>query len=382
MTCKRLIGLALSLTLMNILNEAPVCADRTEPLYEYIKIEEYNPSDFTLVLIPESVFPIEKVIKYEKRLNGEAAFRLGEGEKETLRTLQRGDLLGVEYRVRYRNERGETYEPLVYAIDYSETDRGTRTNMVSPSWIKGYEFIKNNTEKDALIICWWPHARRIQLFTGRETLVSGPSADLVEGLPVQNEKYGEATRRYELMRLREKEGLEDDQKLKDVALMFCSPESKALEIVQKYNPLGRPLYVVASAEEFPDMENINRLAGGYVKVGRYYVRRFATTFEKDMVLLTQWLKLRGIESFYIQIYDDYYTVWYLEDQYDPAMQEALLLRFLPLSTGHGQEIGYFTPSFQSPEAHVWVYRFVPEGVPVRKINREGARHFGGHGSHH
>ena len=164
----------------------------------------------------------------------------------------------------------------------------------------------------------------------------------------------------------------------DVARMFCSPEGKALEIMQERNLLGRPLYVVASAEEFPEMENINRLAGGYVKVGRYYIRRFATTFEKDMVLLTQWLKMRGIESYYIQIYQDYYTVWYLEDQYDPSMQEALLLRFLPLGTGHGQEIGYFTPAFQSPEAHVWVYRFVPEGVPVRRINREGARHFGGH----
>lgn len=378
MICRRLICLALSLTLVSILNGVVVYADRTGPLYEYIKVEEYDPRDFTLVLIPETVFPIEKVIKYEKRLNAEITVKLGEGEKETLRTLREGDLLGVEYRVRYRNERGETYEPLVYSIDYSETDRGISTNMVSTSWIKGYEFIKNNTEKDALIICWWPHGKRIQLFTGRETLVAGPSAELISGLSVQNERYKEATRRHELTWLREKEGLADDQKLKDVARMFCSPEGKALEIMQERNLLGRPLYVVASAEEFPEMENINRLAGGYVKVGRYYIRRFATTFEKDMVLLTQWLKMRGIESYYIQIYQDYYTVWYLEDQYDPSMQEALLLRFLPLGTGHGQEIGYFTPAFQSPEAHVWVYRFVPEGVPVRRINREGARHFGGH----
>ena len=89
---------------------------------------------------------------------------------------------------------------------------------------KGYEFIKDNTEKDALIICWWPHGKRIQLFTGRETLVAGPSAELISGLSVQNERYKEATRRYELTWLREKEGLADDQKLKDVDTVFADPD--------------------------------------------------------------------------------------------------------------------------------------------------------------
>ncbi|MEE9584344.1 MAG: hypothetical protein V3W51_02580 [Candidatus Brocadiales bacterium] len=347
---------------------------RTEPLYEYIKVEEYNPRDFTLVLLPQSTFPIEKVVKYEKRLNAKLTVELG----KTSRTLQRGDLLGVEYRVRYRDGRGETFEPLVYSIDYTETDRGIRTSMVSPSWIKAYEFIKGNTEEDALIICWWPHGKRIQLFTGRETLVAGPSTSLIEGLSVRSDRYREATRRYELKRLRQKEGLEDDQKLRDVAAMFCSPEPRALEIMNRHNPLGRPLYVVASAEEFPDMEDINRLADGDIKLRKHYITKIYDTVEEDMVMLNQWLKLQGIESYYVQIYEDYYTLWYLEDQDDPAMQGALLLRFLPLSTGHGQEIGYFKPVFQSPEAHVWLYRFVPEGVPVRKIHREGARHFGGH----
>ncbi len=372
----RLLGTKLLLTFTCVLIGATTCLAGSQPLYEYVKVEEYDPQYFTLVLLPKSVFPIEKVIKYEKRLNADLTIDLG----ETSRTLRRGSLLAVEYRVRYQQGPGETYEPLVYLIDYSETDRGTRTSLVSPSWIKAYEFIKNKTEENALVICWWPHGRRIKLFTGRDTLVMGPSRSLVEGLPVQNEKYRNATRHYEMKWLREKEGLEDDDKLRDVAKMFCSPEAKALEIMARYNPMGRPLYVVASAEEFPEMENINRLADGYIKVRKHYIRRITTTVAKDMVILRRWLENRGLESYYIQVYDTYYTLWYLDDLDDPTMQEALLLRFLPLSTGHGQEIRYFTPAFQSPEAHVWVYRFVPEGVPVRKIRRrdEGMHHFGGH----
>ncbi|MFQ5862924.1 MAG: hypothetical protein ACE5IC_07350 [Candidatus Brocadiales bacterium] len=357
-----------------ILIEATSCVARTQSLYEYIKVEEYNPRDFTLALLPKSVFPIEKVVKYEKRLNADLTIDLGKSS----RTLRRGALLGVEYRVRYQEGQGKQYEPLVYSVDYAETDRGRRTSQVSPSWIKAYEFIKNNTEENALIICWWPHGKRIRLFAGRETLVAGPSRGLIEGLPVQNDKYREATRHYELKWLREKEGLEDDEKLRDVAMMFCSPEAKAIEIMGRHNPMGRPLYVVASAEEFPEMANINHLADGYIKVRKHYIGRIATTVAKDMVILHRWLENQGIESFYVQVYDTYYVLWYLEDQDDPTMQEALLLRLLPLSTGHGQEIGYFTPVFQSPEAHVWVYRFVPEGVPVRRLRREGARHFGAH----
>lgn len=369
---KRLLGLTLLLTAAGILFGTTVCLARTEPLYEYIKVEEYDPEDFALLLLPESVFPIEKVIKYEKRLNAGFTFQF----EEVTRTFNKGDLLGVEYRVRYQQGQGETYEPLIYSVDYTEADRGIKTSMVSSSWIKAYEFIKNDTEKNALIICWWPHARRLQLFTGRETLVSGPSTGLLKEFPVPDERYAEATRRYELKRFREKEGLENDEKLRDVARMFCSPEAAAIDIMQKHNPLNRPVYIVASAEELPEMENINRLGDGYIKLRKHYVRRFATTFENDMVFLTQWLKGRGIETYYTQVFDDYYTLWFLEDRGDPEMQGALLLRFLPFSTGHGQEIGYFTPVYQSPEAHVWVYRFVPEGVPVRRIDREGARHFG------
>lgn len=372
MAYNRLLGLTLLLTAAGILFGTTACYARAEALYEYIEVEEYDPRDFTLVLLPESVFPIEKVVKYEKRLNAKLTLEFG----EVARTFHEGDLLGVEYRVRYRNERGETYEPLVYSVDYAETERGIRTNMVSSSWIKAYEFIKSNTEEDALIICWWPHGRNIELFTGREALVTGPSASLIRELPLQSDRYGDATRRYELKRLREKVGLEDDRKLKDVAIMFCSPEAGAIETMQRHNPLNRPVYIIASAEEFPEMDNINRLGGGYIRLRKHYVRKFATTFEKDMVFLTSWLKNRGIESYYIQVFGDYYTVWFLEDQEDPTMQDALLLRFLPLSTGHGQEIGYFKPVFQSPEAHVWVYRFMPEGVPIRRIRREGARNLG------
>ena len=382
MIYKRLLGFALLLAMANVSFGTAVCIARTEPLYEYIKVEEYNPNNFMVVLIPASAFPIEKVIKYEKRMNADLTIKMGEGKKETLRTLRRGDLLGVEYRVRYRDEHGEAFEPLIYSIDYTETDRGVKTNLVSPSWINGYEYIKNNTEEDALIICWWPHSRRIELFTGRETLVVGPSLELLDQLPMQGDRYKEATRRYEQKRLREKVGLENNEELRDVARMFCSPELKALEIMQKYNPTGRPLYVVIGVEEFPELDNINRLGGGYMKIQKNYIQSITTTIEKDMVLLTQWLRTKGIESFYIQIYENYYTLWYVDARGDPSMQDALLLRLLPLSTGHGQEIGYFKPVYQSPEAHVWVYRFMPEGIPVRKLHREGARHGGDFGGGH
>ena len=380
MVYKRLLGVALLLAVANVLFGTAVCMARTEPLYEYVKVEEYSPNNFPLALIPETAFPIETIIKYEKRLNADITIEMGEGEKKVRRRLQRGGLFGVEYRARYRDKRGEPFEALLYSIDYTETDRGIKTNLVSPSWINGYKYIRNNTEKDALIICWWTHSRQIEMFTGRETLVLGPSLELLDQMPVEGDRYKQATRRYEQQRLRKKVGLDNNEKLKDVARMFCSPEPKALEIMQKYNPTGRPLYVVIGVEEFLDLEGINRLAGGDLKIQKNYVQSITTTVEKDMVLLTQWLKTKGRESFYVQIFEEYYTLWYVDDRDDPSMQDALLLRLLPLSTGHGQEIGYFKPVFQSPEAHVWVYRFMPEGIPVRRIGRAGARHGGDFGA--
>ena len=58
MVYKRLLGVALLLAVANVLFGTAVCMARTEPLYEYVKVEEYDPENFTLALIPESAFPI------------------------------------------------------------------------------------------------------------------------------------------------------------------------------------------------------------------------------------------------------------------------------------------------------------------------------------
>ncbi|MDO8137111.1 MAG: hypothetical protein Q6354_05670 [Candidatus Brocadiales bacterium] len=340
-----------------------------ESMYQYIKTEEYDPKDFTLALLPNSVLPIEKIVKYEKRLNLTLTLQRGDSSK----TLAPGTVLATEYRGKYRWQ-GEPYEVLLYYVDYELLPQGKRLSFVSPSWIKAYDFLKRNTEEDALVLCWWHHSKRVQLFSGRETVLSGPSRELVENLPVPGEVNKRATRQYELKWLREREGLEEDQKLRDVARIFCSPEQQFLDIISKYNPQGRPLYILVSAEEFPEIEDMNRLCGGDLKVRSKDIGKVTTTTGGDIALINSWIKLRNISSYYAQIYENYYTLWYLEDEMDSGMKDALLLRLLPLSTGGGQELRYLTPVFKSDEAHVWVYKFVPEGLPAPVKKERGMPH--------
>src|SRR3989338_1738581 len=95
-----------------------------QSLYEYIKVEEVAPENFTQVLLPTSVVPVEKVIKYEKRLTSDLAIT----REENTITLPKDSQMAEEYRLRYRSG-GEAYEPLIYCTDYSEVSSGKQVSF-------------------------------------------------------------------------------------------------------------------------------------------------------------------------------------------------------------------------------------------------------------
>ncbi|MDI6760845.1 MAG: hypothetical protein QMD05_08455, partial [Candidatus Brocadiaceae bacterium] len=350
-----------------------------QSLYEYIKVEEVAPENFTQVLLPTSVVPVEKVIKYEKRLTSDLAIT----REENTITLPKDSLMAVEYRLRYRSV-GEAYEPLIYCTDYSEVSSGRQVSFASPAWLKAYDFIKNNTERDSLVLCWWHHGKRVKLFTGRETLVSKPGMGLLKGLSVPKGRHERATLDYLLKWLKDREGLEDDMKTKDLARFFCSKETEAKEILGLLTPPDRPVYILVSSEDFQEINAMSRLAEADLKLESRDIKPMTVTgVAGDMSFINQWIKNSGITSYYAQIFPKYYALWYLEDYGNADMKEALILKLLPLSTGHGQGLSYFQPVFRSDEAHVWVYRFIPEGLkePVgsARMGIPGGHGGGGHG---
>lgn len=357
-----------------------VALAQSQSLYEYIKIEEIDLENFTDFLLPNSVVPIEKVIKYEKRLTADLITTL---EERTV-TLPKNSLMAEEYRIRYHSG-GEVYEPLIYYIDYSEIPWGRLVSFTSPAWLKAYDFIKNHTEEDSLVLCWWHHGKRAKLFTGKGVFTSSPSLELLRGLSIPKGRYEIATLDYLLKWFKDKEGFEDDLKTKEVARFFCSTEAEARETLERLIPGGKPVYILVSAEDFQEINAINRLAGTDLRLQSRNIRPMSVVgVTGDMSFINQWIKNSGITSYYAQIFPKHYTLWYLEDYGDPEMQEALILKLLPLSTGHGQGLRYFQPVFRSDEAHVWVYRFIPQGLkePVGSIIGVPRGHGGGgHGGH-
>jgi hydroxylamine oxidation protein HaoB len=344
-----------------------------QSLYEYIKVEETDPGSFSQFLLPTSEVPIEKVVKYEKRLTADLPIT----REESTITLPKDYLMAVEYRLRYRSG-GEVYESLIYCIDYSEVPSGRSISFASPAWLKAYDFIKNYTEKDSLILCWWHHGKRIGLFTGRSAFTSSPSLELLKGLSVPKGRYEKVTIDYLCKWYKDREGTEDEQKTRDLARFFCSKEAGAKELLGLLTPVERPVYVLVSSEDFQEIAAMSRLSGADLKLGSRHIRPMSVTgVAGDMSIINQWIKNSGITSYYAQIFPKHYALWYLEDYGEPEMKETLILKLLPLSTGQGQGLRYFQPVFRSDEAHVWVYKFVPQGLkePV------GSAMMGGHGGH-
>lgn len=373
------------LFLVGLISSLPQVA-LAQSLYEYIKVEEVAPENLTQVLLPTSVVPVEKVIKYEKRLTSDLAItREGGGATpdESTVTLPKDSLMAVEYRLRYRSG-GEAYEPLIYYTDYSEVSSGKQVSFASPAWLKAYDFIKNNTERDSLVLCWWHHGKRVKLFTGRETLTSRPSLGLLKGLSVPKGRHERATLDYLLKWIKDREGLEDDMKTKDLARFFCSKEAEAKEILGLLTPADRPVYILVSSEDFQEINAMSRLSEADLKLESRNIRPMSVTgVAGDMSFINQWIKNSGITSYYAQIFPKYYALWYLGDHGNTDMKEALILKLLPLSTGHGQGLSYFQPVFRSDEAHVWVYRFIPQGLAEpassARMGIPGGHGSGGHG---
>jgi hydroxylamine oxidation protein HaoB len=322
--------------------------------------------------------PIEKVVKYEKRLTADMSLT----QEERTFTLPKGSLMAVEYRLRYRSTDGETYETLIYYIDYSEISSGKLISFVSPQWLKAYDFLKNFTEENSLVLCWWSHGKRVKLFAGRETFLSSPSLELLRGLPVPKERYERATIDYLTKWFKDREGLGDNQRIKDLARLFCSKETEARDFLARLAPVERPIYILVSAEDFQDVNDMNRLADADLELQSKHIRPMSVVgVAGDMSLINQWIKNSGITSYYAQIFPKHYTLWYLEDYEYPEMKESLILKLLPLSTGHGQGLRYFQPVFKSDEAHVWVYRFIPQGLK-EPVGSAGFGMHGGHGGGH
>ncbi len=118
-------------------------------------------------------------------------------------------------------------------------------------WKDAGEWIKNNTEKNSLLIHWWDYGYYLQVFADRYTIVDGGNA----GPPIP-ERNGSWNRNI------------------DVALAFLSPEEEFERLMYIYNPDNLPTYVLVSLEELGKSWAINYHATNGGKYTRIFLYNF------------------------------------------------------------------------------------------------------------
>ena len=144
-------------------------------------------------------------------------------------------------------------------------------------WKDAGEWIRNHTEKNALLIHWWDYGYYMQVFADRYTIVDGGNA----GPPIL-ERNGSLNRNI------------------DVALAFLSTEEEFKRLMYIYNPDNLPTYVLVSLEELGKSWAINYHAtngGKYTRILLYnFVIPSTGNISLDIQIISKKLKDIKVEG--------------------------------------------------------------------------------------
>jgi hydroxylamine oxidation protein HaoB len=316
--------------------------------YEYVKVEDIPPENFDKIEGFKTAIPLQSIVKYEQKVM--FGYSIGEGELEEKYT--KGEIISIQYLAKFKwGERN--YEIPIYVDGIP---------AVSQPWRDGFEWIKEHTEEDALILTWWDYGPYCRLFGGRETIIAGYPKNYLRTVSTYTiteelgEKYGEDIITYEESWFEKTRGFESRGKIEDIATMFCSPENEALEIIKKYNPENKPVYVIVSNEEFGKSGAINYIANDQLFLISFPVSKTGNP-EADQRTL-QGILGTQISTYYVIDYGTYYLVWGLNQRDEkgelhPEWSDKLLAKLLPFNTGYGQGLKHFQLVYQN--GHVYVY---------------------------
>lgn len=230
------------------------------------------------------------------------------------------------------------------------------TSMLDPlsidvpqQWYRAMNWIRENTEENAVIISWWDYGYWIQAIGLRRTVVDGGNAGkLVYNLPIT-------------------EGLEyrgsTYHRDHDMALMFTSKEDEALKYLRPYVDYTKvPTYVLVSYEEFGKSSAINHIAQDDLYIFPQGIPRTGNN-DADSKALQEFIERNRIESYFIVNAGNNFIVWITgfapERGYDPEMKNKLLAKLLPFSTGYGKGLKHFKLVYSDPWDYILIYKVIP-----------------------
>jgi dolichyl-diphosphooligosaccharide--protein glycosyltransferase len=199
-------------------------------------------------------------------------------------------------------------------------------------WENAMSAVRTNTPEDSLIVAFWDYGYVVQGLGERATI-----ADPGGGF----------------------------ERRTDIARIYTSSEDEALQIIKKYNPNDKPVYVIVSFEEFVLANTINFRADD----GMFF---FEHSIEKsgdpvvDERTLDNFLDSNGIETYAIESIGGVWRIWFTgfiplgNEQYepDPEMKNKLLPKLLPFNTGVGEGLKHFRLVYNDDSNFIFIYQKV------------------------
>lgn len=151
------------------------------------------------------------------------------------------------------------------------------TGEINQKWLESLLWLKENTPEDSIVISWWDYGYWIQHFAQRYTILDGANIHT-----------------------------EVNQ---DVAKMFSNPESFAKDIIAKYNPEDRPVYVLVSLEEFRKSWAISHIAQVDPYIGYSQGRWIFAPWAHDYLLVQMLPFFKGEDLNHFKLVFDNDYVW-------------------------------------------------------------------------
>ncbi len=154
---------------------------------------------------------------------------------------------------------------------------GGFSGEINQKWLGSLLWLKENTPEDSIVISWWDYGYWIQHFAERYTILDGANIHTNVN--------------------------------QDVAKMFSSPEPFAMDVIAKYNPEGRPVYVLVSVEEFRKSWAISHIAQVDPYIGYDQGRWMFGPWAQDFLLVQMlpFFKGENLNHFELVFENDY--VW-------------------------------------------------------------------------
>jgi len=128
----------------------------------------------------------------------------------------------------YINGNWHNYTLIRYKKDGIDYKTAYLDHVIHP-----FDWLKNNTEKDSTILCWWDYGGMIEGYSEREAIAVYPPLSLLDTIGMYNEFDKQGKERYV-----SEHDFSEEEKIKEIAL-FLTAENFSNEsvqnIIEKYN---------------------------------------------------------------------------------------------------------------------------------------------------